>query len=57
MNGMDDLRAGIYLYRKAQEYGATVIGAYTASLPSAKVVKPTDPRPEHRLTFPAVDEE
>lgn len=52
INGMDDLAAGIALYRKAREHGATVIDAYTAPLPSVTVVGPNDPRPEERLRFP-----
>ena len=52
VNGMDDLAAGIALYRKAREHGATVIDAYTSPLPSVTVVRPTDPRPEERLGYP-----
>jgi molybdopterin/thiamine biosynthesis adenylyltransferase len=52
VNGMDDLRAGVRLYRKAREHGATVIDAYAAPLPSVTRVAPTDPRPEERLSFP-----
>jgi molybdopterin/thiamine biosynthesis adenylyltransferase len=52
VNGMDDLAAGLALYRKAREHGATVIDAYTAPLPSVTVVAPADPRPEERLRFP-----
>jgi molybdopterin/thiamine biosynthesis adenylyltransferase len=55
INGMDDLAAGIALYRKAREHGATVIDAYTAPLPSVTVVRPTDPRPEERLGYPTLD--
>ena len=51
INCMDDLAAGIALYRKAREHGATVIDAYTAPLPSVTVVRPRDPRPEERLRF------
>lgn len=54
INGMDDLAAGIALYRKAREHGATVIDAYTAPLPSVTVVNPMAPRPEERLGFPTV---
>ncbi|MEP6989887.1 MAG: ThiF family adenylyltransferase [bacterium] len=54
INGMDDLAAGIALYRKAREHGATVIDAYTSPLPSVTVVRPVDPRPEERLGFPTV---
>jgi len=54
INGMDDLAAGIQLYRKAREHGATVIDAYTSPLPSVTVVRPADPRPEVRLGFPTV---
>jgi molybdopterin/thiamine biosynthesis adenylyltransferase len=55
VNGMDDARAGIALYRKARTHGATVIDAYTSPLPSVTVVRPADPRPESRLAFPTVD--
>jgi molybdopterin/thiamine biosynthesis adenylyltransferase len=54
VNGMDDLAAGIHLYRKAREHGATVIDAYTSPLPSVTRVRPGDPRPEERLGFPTV---
>jgi molybdopterin-synthase adenylyltransferase len=54
INGMDDLAAGIALYRKAREHGATVIDAYTAPLPSVTVVRPADPRPEERLRWPTL---
>lgn len=54
INGMDDLAAGIALYRKAREHGATVIDAYTAPLPSVTVVGPRAPRPEERLRFGTV---
>ena len=52
INGMDDIVAGIGLYRTARERGATVIDAYTSPLPSVTVVRPVDPRPEERLGFP-----
>jgi molybdopterin/thiamine biosynthesis adenylyltransferase len=52
VNGMDDVAAGITLYRKARQHGATVIDAYTSPLPSVTVVRPRDPRPEERLRFP-----
>ena len=52
VNGMDDLRAGIELYRRARDRGATVIDAYTSPLPSVTCVGPRDPRPEERLGFP-----
>jgi molybdopterin/thiamine biosynthesis adenylyltransferase len=54
INGMDDIKAGIALYRKAREHGATVIDAYAAPLPSVFVVRPSDPRPEERLQAPTV---
>jgi hypothetical protein len=57
INGMDDLAAGIALYRKAREHGATVIDAYTSPLPSVTVVRPSDPRPEERLGYPTVGTE
>ncbi|PVY67604.1 ThiF family protein [Cupriavidus alkaliphilus] len=51
VNGMDDIAAGLALYRKAREHGATVIDAYTSPLPSVTVVRPHDPRPEERLGY------
>ncbi len=51
INGMDDIKAGILLYRKAKTHRRTVIDAYTSPLPSVTLVKPTDPRPEERLAF------
>jgi len=51
VNAMDDLVAGLVLYRKAREHGATVIDAYTSPLPSVTRVGPRDPRPEERLGF------
>ena len=54
INGMDDIAAGIALYRKAREHDATVIDAYTAPLPSVTAVRPSDPRPEERLGYPTV---
>jgi molybdopterin/thiamine biosynthesis adenylyltransferase len=49
---MDDVAAGIALYRKAREHGATVIGSYDAPSPSVTVTRPADPRPEERLGYP-----
>ena len=54
INGMDDIAAGITLYRRAREHEATVIDAYTSPLPSVTVVRPGAPRPEERLRFPSV---
>jgi molybdopterin/thiamine biosynthesis adenylyltransferase len=54
VNGMDDVRAGIALYRKARAHRATVVDAYTSPLPSVTVVGPDDPRPEERLGFPTL---
>jgi molybdopterin-synthase adenylyltransferase len=53
INGMDDIAAGIDLYRRARRFGATIIDAYTSSLPSVAVVQPDDPRPEERLRYPS----
>jgi hypothetical protein len=53
INGMDDIAAGIALYRKARQHGATVIDAYTSPLPSVIVVGPQAPRPEERLRWPS----
>ena len=53
VNAMDDVRAGILLYRKARMHGATVVDAYTSPLPSVTRVGPSDPRPEERLSFPS----
>jgi hypothetical protein len=53
VNGMDDIAAGIHLYRRAKRFKATVIDAYTSPLPSVTYVRPEDPRPEDRLRFPS----
>jgi len=53
VNAMDDVAAGIRLYRGARAK-ATVIDAYTSTLPSVIVVGPGDPRPEERLCYPTV---
>jgi molybdopterin-synthase adenylyltransferase len=54
VNGMDDIAAGLHLYRTAKAAGASVIDAYMAPLPSVVVVRPEDPRPEERLGFPTL---
>ena len=54
VNGMDDIAAGIHLYRRARALGCVVIDAYTSTLPSVTVVDVRDPRPEERLRFPTV---
>ena len=54
INGMDDLAAGIQLYRRSRVHHATVLDAYTSPLPSVTVVRPTDPRPEERLRWPTI---
>jgi molybdopterin/thiamine biosynthesis adenylyltransferase len=54
INGTDDTRAGVRMYRVASEKGATIIDAYAATLPSVYVVKPHDPRPEERMGYPTV---
>ncbi|SFJ91979.1 ThiF family protein [Bosea sp. OK403] len=54
VNGMDDIAAGVQLYREAKRAGATVIDAYMSPLPSVTVVRPGDPRPEERLRFPTL---
>jgi molybdopterin-synthase adenylyltransferase len=54
INGMDDIGAGIELYRRARRFGATVVDAYTSPLPSVIVVQPDDPRPEERLGYPSL---
>ena len=44
INGTDDAKAGVRMYRVAREKRATVIDAYAATLPSVYVVRPDDPR-------------
>lgn len=55
VNGMDDVRAGIRLYRSARRHGVTVVDAFVSPHPSVTVVRPNDPRPEEWLRFPTVD--
>ncbi len=54
VNGMDDIAAGIQLYREPKRNAATVIDAYMSPLPSVIVVRPDDPHPEERLGFPTI---
>ncbi|KUL92918.1 thiamine biosynthesis protein ThiF [Bosea sp. WAO] len=54
VNGMDDIAAGLHLYRTAKLADAAVIDAYMSPLPSVIVVRPEDPRPEERLGFPTL---
>jgi hypothetical protein len=54
VNGIDDIAAGIHLYRQARAAGVAVIDAYMSPLPSVIVVRSEDPRPEERLGFPTV---
>ena len=54
VNGMDDIAAGVHLYRTTGDAEATVIDAYMSPLPSVIVVRPADPRPEARLGFPTL---
>ncbi|MDX2234281.1 MAG: ThiF family adenylyltransferase [Hyphomonadaceae bacterium] len=54
VNGTDDAKAGVRLYRVARDKGAAVIDAYAATLPSVYVVRPGDPTPEERMRYPTV---
>ena len=54
VNGTDDAKAGVRMYRVARDAGCTVIDAYAATLPSVYVVRPGDPRPEERMRYPTV---
>ena len=52
VNGCDDVAATVELYRVARRCGASVIDAYASPLPSVILVRPGDPRPEERLSYP-----
>ena len=52
VNGMDDTRAAITLYRAARRKGVTVVDAFVSPSPSVFVVRPDDPTPEEWLGFP-----
>lgn len=54
VNGTDDAKASVCMYRAARAARATVIDAYAATLPSVYVVRPDDPRPEERMRYPTV---
>lgn len=54
VNGMDDIRAAIRLYRAARRHRVTVVDAFVCPHPSVFVVGPDDPRPEEWLGFPTV---
>jgi hypothetical protein len=50
INGCDDIEASNHLYNFARKNHCTVIDAYTASVPSVYVTRPTDPSPLMRWT-------
>jgi molybdopterin-synthase adenylyltransferase len=52
INGMDDIAAGVQLYRAAARAGLAVVDAYAAPLPSVYVTAAADPRLEERLHYP-----
>jgi hypothetical protein len=54
INGTDDSRATVALYRAARAHSATVIDAYASTLPSVYVNRPADPRPEQRMNYPTI---
>ena len=54
VNGMDDIGAGVQLYRAARKANLTMIDAYASSLPSVYVTRPQDPTPEERLNYPTL---
>ena len=54
VNGMDDPRAALALYRAARRHRVTVVDAFVSPHPSVAVVRPDDPRPEEWLRFPTV---
>lgn len=51
VNAMDDVRAGIALYRAARTARVPVVDSFTSVLPSVFVTLPNDPRPEECLRF------
>ncbi len=52
VNGMDDLRAAVALYRAARRHRVTVVDAFVSPHPSVCVTRPDDPRPEQWLDLP-----
>ena len=54
LNGTDDLRRSLLLYRTARGAGKTVIDAYASSLPSVYVTRPDEQMPEERLGYPTI---
>ncbi len=57
INGTDDLRASLLLYRTSRAKGKSVIDAYASPLPSIYVTGPNDPSPEERLGYPTIGTE
>jgi molybdopterin/thiamine biosynthesis adenylyltransferase len=51
INGCDDIRATLQLYRSAKKHQKTVIDAYASTLPNVYSVRASDPRPEEFLGF------
>jgi molybdopterin/thiamine biosynthesis adenylyltransferase len=54
VNGTDDTKASVAMYRAAKAKRVSVVDAYASPLPSVYVVRPDDPRPEERLGYPTV---
>jgi len=54
VNGMDDAAAGVHLYRRCRTSRVTVIDAYASPLASVTKVRPGDPTPEERLSYPTI---
>lgn len=54
VNGADDTKASVAMYRAAKAKRVSVVDAYASPLPSVYVVRPDDPRPEERLGYPTV---
>jgi molybdopterin/thiamine biosynthesis adenylyltransferase len=52
VNGMDDIAAGIQLYRAARRHDLTMVDAHSSTLPSVFVVRAGEPTPEERLQWP-----
>ncbi len=54
VNGCDDIKSTLIIYRKARKYKKPIIDAFASPLPSVYVTRPGEPTPEEWLKYPSL---
>jgi len=54
VNGCDDVKSTLLMYRKARVYKIPVVDAFASPLPSVYVTRPGEPTPEEWLKYPSL---